>query len=270
MRLVAVVLGAVCVSVATIAAQSAPAFDVASVKPNKSGSPTSSGRSTKGSVDFRNMQLRFLISNAFGVRPTRVIGGPGWIDTERYDIAARAPENTTDEQLSLMLRRLLVERFRLAAKMESREQPAYALVLAREDGRLGPNLLMSVDCDKRAQFPPAPPRPGATQLAAMPCGSRRWNDGRETVIQAGAQPIARLARFLDGMNNREVLERTNLSGTFTFELRFAPPTLSDASTDAGLPSLFAALDEQLGLKLESTRAPVDVVVIDSVERPTPD
>jgi uncharacterized protein (TIGR03435 family) len=83
--------------------------------------------------------------------------------------------------------------------------------------------------------------------------------------------LASLVRALDGVaDGRQVIDRTNLSGTFTFEIRFAPPTVSATNNDGGLPSMFAALEEQLGLKLESTRAPLEVLVIDSVERPTPD
>jgi uncharacterized protein (TIGR03435 family) len=97
-----------------------------------------------------------------------------------------------------------------------------------------------------------------------------WNDGTETVSRAQAQPLAPLVRALDGTNDRQEINRTNLSGTVTFEVRFAPPNVSLTNNDSGLPSLFTALEEQLGLKLESIRAPLEVVVIDSVERPTPD
>jgi len=247
-----------------------PRFEVASVKPNNSGSPTSSGRSVKGSISFSNMALRFLISNAFSVRPNRLIGGPSWIDTDRYDIETRAPETASDEQIRLMLRTLLAERFKLVTRTESREQPAYALVVARSDGRLGPKLIASSACDNAARFTVAAPAAESKLPESMPCGSRRWNDGRETVIRAGAQPLAPLVRALDGTDDRQVLDRTNLTGTFTFEVRFAPPNVSVTNNDSGLPSVFAALEEQLGLKLESTRAPLDVLVIDSVERPTPD
>ena len=253
------------------ARQTAPAFEVASVKPNTSGSGTSSGRSANGSMTLTNMPLRLLITNAFGMRPNRVIGGPSWIDSERFDISARAPANTTDNQLSLMLRTLITERFKLVARTEARDQPAYALVVARADGRLGPKLIASSVCDKEARFTPAAPPAESKLPESMPCGNRRWNDGRETVIRAGAQPLAPLVRALDGVaDGRQVIDRTNLSGTFTFEIRFAPPTVSATNSDSGLPSMFAALEEQLGLKLESTRAPLEVLVIDSVERPTPD
>ena len=269
----AVMVGAVLWVVAATpgARQATPAFEVASVKPNTSGSGTQSGRSANGSVTLTNMPLRLLISSAFGIRPNRVSGGPNWIDSERFDISARAPENTTDNQLSLMLKTLITERFKLVARTEAQDQPAYALVVARSDGRLGPKLIASTVCDKAARFGTAAP-PAASKLPeSMPCGNRRWNDGRETVIQAGAQPLAAIVRALDGVaDGRQVIDRTNLGGTFTFEIRFAPPTVSAANNDSGLPSMFAALEEQLGLKLESTRAPLEVLVIDSVERPTPD
>lgn len=264
-RLLIVAMG--WISTATPGAQ-APAFEVASVKPNSSGSDVQSGRSVKGTITLTNMPLRALVGNAFGVRLDRVLGGPGWIDSERFDITARAPGNASDEQIRLMLRALLAQRFTLVVHTEAREQPAYALVRARDDGRLGPNLIASSDCDKAAQFTPRAPKADGKPPLPMPCGFRRWNDGRETVIRAGAQPIAPLVRALE--YDRQVIDRTELTGTFTFELRFAPPNVSVASDDTGLPSLFRALQEQLGLKLDATRAPVDMLVIDSVERPTAD
>jgi len=213
-RMAVTVGSLLCVVAATPGArQTAPAFEVASVKPNTSGSGTSSGRSANGSVTL----------------------------------------------------------FKLVARTESRDQPAYALVVARADGRLGPKLIASSVCDTEARFTPAAPPAESKLPESMPCGNRRWNDGRETVIRAGAQPLAPLVRALDGVaDGRQVIDRTDLSGTFTFELRFAPPTVSSTNSDSGLPSMFAALEEQLGLKLESTRAPLEVLVIGSVERPTPD
>ena len=256
---------------------SAPAFEVASVKPNTSGSGSSSARSGKGSFTIVNQPLRMLIVNAYGVRPDRVVGGPGWIDDMRYDVTARAPENTPDNQLSLMMRTLLAERFKLVARTEVRDQPVYALVLARPDGRLGPDLKPSTECSKAPQSsgprafglgaPSTPPVPG--QLPG--CGMRSFSDGRGSMMEAGARSLADLARALDGTGGRVVVDRTGLTGTYDFQLRFARENLqSPATADSDFPTVFTALQEQLGLKLESQRGPVEFLVIDSVERPTPD
>lgn len=247
--------------------QSTPSFEVASVKPNTSTSAGQSGRSFKGSVTLINMPLRLIIANAFDARPANVLGGPEWVDTDRFDINARAPENATDDRLNLMLRNLLLERFRLVARTETREQPVYALVLARDDARLGPNLRPSTECVKGAVPSPKP----APSPAQYPCGVRMSASPTTVSIQGGATPMSSLARALDGTGGRQVIDRTGLSATFNFDFRYGQGDLQ-ASTGAGndLPTVFTALQEQLGLKLEPARGPVDVLVIDSVERPTPD
>ena len=249
----------------------APAFEVASVKVNASGSTASSSRSGKGSVTIVNVPLRQLIANAYRTRLERVVGGPGWIDDTRFDITARAPQEAPPEgQLFLMMRTLLADRFKLTARTEMRDAPIYALVLARADGRLGPNLKSSSDCEKAAQAPTgplAPPAPGQR----LECGVRVAGDPRATTILGGARPLGDLARALDGTDGRVVVDRTGLTGTYDFHLRFArdggqgqPPA------DADLPTVFTALQEQLGLKLDSQSGAVEFVVIDRVERPVPD
>jgi uncharacterized protein (TIGR03435 family) len=257
-------------------AGSSPSFDVASVKPNDSGSGASSGRTGRGSVTFVNQSGRMLIVNAYGLRPNRVIGGPSWLDSERFDVNARAPENTPDNQLALMLRTLLAERFKLAVKNETRDEPIYALVAARADKALGPNIRPATDCLKggvlagRAGGSLAAP---LLQVGAQaPCGTRSASDSRGTVIQAGARTMADLANTLRGVGGREVVDRTGLTGTFDFELRYAPDSVRATADDPTqtLPDVFTALQEQLGLRLESQRGPVEYLVVDRVERPTPD
>jgi uncharacterized protein (TIGR03435 family) len=257
-------------------AVSSPSFDVASVKPNDSGSGGSSGRTGRGSVTFVNQSARMLIVNAYGLRPNRVIGGPSWLDSERFDVNARAPENTPDNQLALMLRTLLAERFKLAVKNETREEPVYALVTARGDKAFGPNIRPATDCVKGG---PVAGRAGGSLAAPLlqagpqaPCGMRSASDNRGTVIQAGARTMADLAGTLRGVGDREVVDRTGLTGTFDFELRYAPDAVRATAADPtqALPDVFTALQEQLGLKLESQRGPVEYLVIDRVERPTPD
>jgi uncharacterized protein (TIGR03435 family) len=247
------------------------------VKPNTSGSGSQSARSGKASLQIINMPMRMLIVNAYGVRPERVVGGPGWIDSDRFDVNARAPENTPDSQLSVMLRTTLAERFTLVIRSEMREQPLYALVLARSDGRLGPNLKPSTDVQEvrgggPRSFGAGPGSPIASpQTRQFGCGVRSSSDGRGTVILGGARQLADLARSLEGIGDRVVIDRTGLAGAFDFELRFARQNLQPAAAaDSDLPSVFTAVQEQLGLKLESQRGPVEFLVIESVEQPTPD
>jgi uncharacterized protein (TIGR03435 family) len=254
-----------------------PAFEVASVKPNESGDPGSRGQTGRGSATFTNMSARMLIVNAYNIRAERVVSGPGWLDSERFDVTARAPEGTADNQISLMMRSLLAERFKLVTRTETRDEPVYALVPAREDGRLGPSLRRAAECVKGG---PSGGRAGGPGLAVpllqpgqqASCGVRSLSDGRMSVVQGGAVPLDRLASALRGTGGREVVDRTGLSGNFDFDLRFAPEALRSAVADAdsNLPNVFTAVQEQLGLKLDSQRGPVEYLVIERVERPTPD
>lgn len=276
-RLIFLLLGGAVIAAGRPSAQSsAPAFEVASVKPNTSGTPGSSGRTGRGSVIFTNFTARSLISNAYNIRGNRIVGGPTWLDSDRFDVNARAPENTPDDGLAPMLRTLLVERFKLAAKSEMRDEPIYALVLAREDKRLGPNIRPAAECTKSAA---ASGRAGGGLSAPLlqagtpaPCGSRMMADGRGVTIQSGMRTMADLAGMLRGSGGREVIDRTGLTGTYDFELRYAPDALRPAGDDPAqtLPDVFTALLEQLGLKLESARGPVEYLVVESMERPTPD
>jgi len=253
-----------------------PAFEVASVKTNTSGAPGSSGRTGNGSVTFTNQTARSLISNAFDVRGNRIVGGPPWIDSERFDVNARAPVDTPDKGLAPMMQAMLADRFKLIVKREIREEPVYALVVARDDQRLGPSLRPATDCIKAAAGsgragggPDAQPlRPGTPSA----CGSRMLGDARGITIQSGMRTMADLANMLRGVGEREVVDRTGLSGTFDFELRYAPDSVRSTAADPTqlLPDVFTALQEQLGLKLEPQRGPVDYLVIERIERPTPD
>ena len=142
-----------------------------------------SGRSVKGTVTLTNMPLRELIGNAFGVRLNRVLGGPGWLDSERFDIVARAPANTPDDQMRLMLRALLTHRFKLVVHTATREQPAYALIRACNDGRLGPNLIASSDCDRAAQL--------HRERRKLASGYRRCHEARDGGTMAVKQSSER-------------------------------------------------------------------------------
>jgi len=249
-------------------------FEVASVKPNKSGETTSFLTAKPGgNFAVGNMTLRGLIMYAYGIQGFQLVGAPDWVATERFDITAKAAANvppTPIGQLSpeaLMLRSLLEDRFRLSAHRETRDLPIYALVLARADGRLGPRLRQTTS-DYCAKLREAAGKPGATPAptGSPVCGMRPGGSGNE--ITAGAVPMNELARLLNVVAARTVVDRTGLNGVWDFDLQWSPPNAPNADPDR--PSIFTALPEQLGLRLDATTGPVEVLVIDRVERPIPD
>ena len=268
----------------------AESFEVASVKVNRSGDnrvmiggPGTAFRAT-------NVALRMLITLAYRLQPSQLVGGPDWMSTDRFDILAKPPDGVSlrssspgaaPEPLQLMLRALLEDRFKLKVHNESRELPVYALVLARSDGKLGPKMERSTaECAARGgrgrptgapQGPPAPPKPGEH----VPCSMFMMPGA----INAGDQTMAQFATALSQRPEigRQVIDRTGLDGLWSYDVEFAlqfqgqpPPGVQLPSVDPNAPNLFTALQEQLGLKLESTKAPVDVLVIDSVDHPTED
>jgi uncharacterized protein (TIGR03435 family) len=266
----------------------APAFDVVSIKENKSGENGQTiRRQPGGRIITSNYPVRALIMDAFGLQPQQLIGEPDWMPSARYDITAQTSadlvptEPGTVGQAQLMMQRLLADRFRLAVHTERRELPIYVLTVARSDRRLGPRLrTAALDCQalmsealKRAQTgapPTAPQRPDG----GPGCGMRFGPGG---LLTAGGTSMAALARMLAGPVGRIVEDRTMLTGGFDLDLEFAldPAALAGVAAgaplppaDPGAPSIFTALEEQLGLKLQAERAPVEVLVIDRVERPT--
>jgi uncharacterized protein (TIGR03435 family) len=258
-----------------------PAFEVASVKRSESGDSRVIGGRTQpgGRFTMANVQLREIIRVAYRLESFQVSGGPDWINADRFDIVAKAESDAAPEQLLLMLRTLLAERFKLAVHRETRELPVFALVVARSDGKLGPQLRYSdANCVAAATGPPSGRTPGRPDPSQPPqCGSGRLGLGRFT---ARAQKIEALSLILSTRVSRSVLDRTGLTGYFDFDLEWTPaagePGLpppngpaNDRPDDSG-PSIFTALQEQLGLKLDPQRGPVGVLIIDHAEQPTPD
>ena len=217
-----------------------PSFEVASIKRNLSGDRRSGSRTTPGGrLAVTNEPLREIIQGAYGQNDLLVVGGPGWIDSDRWDISAVGRGGNADEPTRLMMQSLLADRFKLVAHLEKRDQPIFALVLARSDRRLGPNIHPSLaECKTDAR-----------------CGTQSSNG----VITSVAVTMTDLARSLYRPSERRVIDKTGLTGRFDFEMKWIEGE-----------SVFTALQEQLGLKLESQRAPVDVVVVDSVERAVED
>jgi uncharacterized protein (TIGR03435 family) len=270
----------------------APAFEVASVKLNKTGSNSMSMGSPPGRFTATNMSLRMIIQNAYRdvVRLTSLlVGGPGWMDSDRFDITAKLPDGAPPEQTVSMLQSLLADRFKLVVHKETRETQIYALVLARDDGRLGPKLKRTtVDCAAinaaRGQGPAAVPA-GPPKLDEPPACTTRMmgrpnagGGGMTLVFGAGGTTMSNLATFVTPYVDRVVVDKTGLAGEFDFVLQFAPtggPSTNPAGNAAPVAveeglSVFTALQEQLGLKLEPQRGPVEYLVIDRVEQPTPD
>jgi len=260
--------------VASLRAQTpvAPAFDVASVKPNQSLEVgTTLGFQPGGRFAGMNIRLRALIAAAYGTpQPLpiyRIIGGPDWVDTEPFDVVAKSDAGGLEAGWSvkrgLMLRALLADRFHLQVHWETRDQPAYALVPARRDRKLGAQLQPSSadDCASASENP----RDAVRAMVATRGGATTMH------ITAKCMLLERLARLLENPLRRVVVDRTGLAGTFSLDLDFAAGVASASADSVGdTPSLATALQEQLGLKLDSIRAPVDLLVIDRVERPTPD
>jgi uncharacterized protein (TIGR03435 family) len=255
-------------------------FEVASVKPNVSNSGSSSSNEPPGGYVARNLSLRRLIAIAYRMRlanDRERIVGPSWIDNARFDIDARTAAGTRSEQIPDMLRTLLADRFGLAVHAETREDLVYALVRTRGEGPLGPQLTPStLDCSKPGAFRSGSAGAGAPSAAIEKpqCGILTTVDANGSVLQGGGRSIADLASNLIGRVNREVVDRTGLSGSYDFTLRWTPENFQNPADNAG-PSrdgttIFTALQEQLGLKLEAQRGPVEFLIIDKVERPLPD
>ena len=265
----------------------AESFEVASVRPNKADDGrVTIGMQPGGRFTATNVPLRLLIRTAYQLQDFQVVGGPGWISSERFDAVAKAEGDLAPApmlsgapgRLQVMLQSLLAERFKLAAHRETREMPIYSLVLARDDGRLGPRLQKSeAECSPPGSSrgrggPSAPPAAGDR----LRCGMR-FGPGQLT---GGGLPLPQLAATLSQSVQRIVVDRTGLAGNFDYELTWTPDQMPQGppppgapappSIDPNGPSIFTALQEQLGLKLEAERGPVEVLVVDAVERPEPD
>ena len=266
----------------------APTFEVASIRENKTGgrkkpsdppTPVGSGGILQPQGDrFRalNVTLRTLIRAAYGVADGdlstpesfdeyRIVGGPSWIGSNAFDIEARMPDGARSPgDRKLMLRALLVERFGLKVHREIKEMPAYALVKARRDGRLAERL--------RPRSEQCVPEKRPVSAQPIRCGVRVGPGS----FSGNGVTISTMATYLSPLVDRVVIDRTDLAGVFDFEVRFTPELGAGRSTDARsrndqhAPSIFTGLPEQLGLKLESIRARVDVLVIDNVQRPSAD
>jgi bla regulator protein BlaR1 len=274
------------------AADDRPAFEVASVKPNTSHGPSGLDFAAGGRLTARNMSLRTLIWIAYRIQDFQLSGGPDLLN-DRFDIVAKSEGNLPVNELQLRLRTLLGDRFGLTVHSETRELPVYALVMARSDGKMGAQLRRSGDScapitAPAGAPPPPPPPPGSAALPgpAADADPNRIGQGCGGMFIPGRlsgrkMTMTQVANTLSRFLKRAVIERTGLTGNFDLDLAYTPDqmpvsgpegfplpaALAPSSED---PSIFTAVQEQLGLKLQSTEGPVQVLVIDHVQRPSDD
>ena len=251
-----------------------PAFDVVSVKPNVSGDERSASYVQPGGrYTASNVTLRMLIKTAYQVHDDQIVGGPDWMETARFDVNGKAADTTPTamafiDLARLMLRRALEDRFNLTLVRDRREIPVYGLVVARSDGRLGSQLSRSDPRTCDGPWVSVPIAAGSPEPnPPSPCDSGFARSGH---LGARAVEFSTLVKRLSTWADRLVVDQTGLSGRFDWDLQWTQAALSTAVADVPGVSLATAIHEQLGLKLESRRAPIDVLVIGSVERPMPD
>ena len=232
------------------AQSAAPQFEVASVKPSNSGPQGVWNEGSHERVRMLNMTLKSIVAEAYGIKDHDVFG-PAWIESERFEIiakispeVAKLPEEQRWKQILTMTQALLADRFKLEVHRETREMPVYALISAKSGLKLG--LIGPASNDwVRARI------------------------GRGT-LEAKEMPVAQLMSILGGIVGREVVDESGIRGVFDIKLDWAPDdvTANPSSGVADKPSIFTALQEQAGLKLESRKVPMEVVVVDRAERPS--
>jgi len=248
-----------------------PTFDAVSIKRNTSQVVTrrSVGEQPGGVFMLSAMAIAPVIRTAYPADTSDLIGAPDWVLSETYDLTARANRDVPRGQMEAMLRTMLAERFKLAVHYEMQERPVYALVLARSDGRLGPNLKRSdLDCDaiqaaRRAGSKDPVPE---TSNGAPACGMS-MSGGTGMEVMMGAQPLSRLASSFGSGPGRIVVDKTGLKGNYDVKLRYMDRPSQNPPPDEP-PNVFTAVEEQLGLKLQPDRAMLKVLVIDRIERPS--
>jgi len=231
-----------------------PVFDVVSIKPNRSGSGSMGIETHNDSYSATNVSLKRLLQDAYGIREDLISGVPGWAESTGFDIKAKVVDPNLDELRKLsaeqrrsMLQSFLADRFQLKVHIETKELPVYELVVAKG----GP------------KFHEAASSKGVADASKTP---GMWIHNNE--LTATAIPLTSLAAMLSRQLHRTVLDKTGLSGEYDLDLKWAPEDGQDPSPDSSAPSIFTALQEQLGLKLQSSRGPVETLVVDRVEMPS--
>ena len=234
---------------APLFSQPAPAFEVTSVKANRTGHNAIGNHFTEQQMSWTCVPLSVLIESVYRLRNYQLIGAPSWVDNERWDIDAKANGAIPRNQMMPMLGTLLADRFNLKVHRETRELPIYRLVIAKGGVKL-------------TEIKDGEPRTHTPGISNRPSHLTGW-----------ASPIAQLVDFLSGSYlNQPIVDATGLTGKYDFDLKWTADETQayarDEAAEPGGPSLFAAIQEQLGLKLEPAKGPVEVIVIDHVEHPT--
>ncbi len=238
----------------------APAFEVASIKPNHSDDHRAMFQITPGGrVNCTNISPKMLIMMAYSVKPNQLAGGPNWLDSEKYDLDAKADGPDDQDRLKLMMRTLLADRFKLAVHRETKDMPIYNLVAAKGGLKIKP---LPESGDEKADQ-----RKGQFRM------------GRGQMNMTGAS-MEQLADSLSRVVGRNVYDRTSISGSYDIKLEWTPeegefPQFKDhgdghdssaAAPETTGPSIFAALQDQLGLRMEAAKGPVEILVIDHIEK----
>ena len=239
---------------AASAQATAPAYDVMTIKPSDPGSPGTSIGGRGDSFMAQNYSLKMLLQYAYDLNEDSIVGIPSQLDSKRFDIKAKISDPDLDalkkqspEQERLMILPLLTERFQLKTHMETRTGSIYELVVAKG----GPKL-----------------KPATDEASRTGVGmSINWT-GNNSKLTANSQPMASLAKALSGQLHRSVIDKTGLTGNYDLTLQWTPDG-APVSTDAdSAPSIYTAVQEQLGLKLQPAKAPVEVLVVDHAAMPT--
>jgi uncharacterized protein (TIGR03435 family) len=241
-----------------MAANANPAFEVATIRPSDPAHPEQIITLRGAEVITTNQTVHALINLAYWIHPKQLTGGPDWTESEKFDVAGKpdAPGQPNVDQMKMMIQKLLADRFQLKYHFEKRELPVYAITIAKT----GAKIIKSQDDPK---------------------GIPGWNFGRNPsgmIMAFRNSPMSQFTAVLQNSMDRPVVDQTGLSGRYDFTLNFTPdaaqaallggPPGPAADNPDSAPSLFTAFQQQLGLKLESTKAPVDVMVIDKVEKPS--
>jgi uncharacterized protein (TIGR03435 family) len=252
-------------------------FDVASVKPAASapfdgrlsisgpaaeqiGFEGGPGSKTPGRIHYSGVSLKMILLRAYGMRPYQ-ISGPAWMETERYDIDAKYPPGTKLEDFRLMLQKLLGDRFHLVLHRETREMTRYRLVIAKGGPKLSP-------AQKQPEYKDDEERKAASQKQAkayLEAMMRRPHTGPFHSLSQPSGTMAKLAESLSWYLDRPVTDYTGLEGSYSYRLEWSPDEPA-AAAENSLPSIIAAVQEQLGLKLEPEKGPVEVLVIERAEK----
>jgi uncharacterized protein (TIGR03435 family) len=273
-----------------------PAFEVASIKRNTTGRGTRIDTQTSGRANITGATLRTLVRTAYRVQDYQIIGGPDWIGVDRFDVQARPSQDYQPEPaapcvgpdcpvtaVQMMMQGLLTDRFQLKTHREMRELPVYDLTIGKNGFKLKEVSAPPPPTPGGAPPPPPPPPPPGTAppttAAGLPTPPPGVTMGFPTGLSASAVPLATLDFLLAEILGRPVIDKTGIKGYYNFKIAYSregipsngpapPPIVDGLSASDPRPSIFTALQEELGLKLESTRGPVEVLVIDSVQHPS--